>query len=713
MRTENGSQKDQNQTKTILNALPDLMFIQSRDGIFLDYHVADHNMLYLPPDRFLGHPVHDVFPPDLADRFLQVIDKTLSTGQLQIVEYRLPIGGQRRFFEARLVPYGKDRVMAIVRDITERKEMEEALRRRTAQLEKLHDIFLDITARLEMPELLRSIVRRAVELLDAETGAIYLYDEEKGKLVRSVAWGYSEKFVGVELAPGEGLAGHVFQTGKPMIVDDYRTWAGRAQVFEQDKPFSASLQVPLRWQDRIIGVLAIDADVNKRTFQEDDIRIAVLLANQATIAIENSRLYHAARQELAERKKAEQTLARRAAQLALLNDIGSQIAAELDLDSLLQRATDLVRERFGYHHVALFILDREEKTVVMRSLSSDLGTLPSDHRLALGQGMVGWVALHGKTLLSNDVSQEPHYVNLYPKRQATRSELSVPIRTADEILGVLDVQSPRLDAFDDNDVMALEALANQIAIAIENARLFAEVQSALRRLEETQVQLVQSARLASIGELAAGVAHEINNPLTSVLGFAELAARKLAPNDPLQRDMAIIINEAKRARDIVRHLLEFARQTPPLIEKANINLILHQTLALIRTHIESNGIVIEERYAPGLDDIPVDAAQMKQVFLNLITNAAQAMPHGGTLTLTTARQGEYITISVADTGEGIPPENKMRIFDPFFTTRPNGTGLGLSVSLGIVQQHGGRIEVESRPGRGSTFTIWLPAKGAT
>jgi signal transduction histidine kinase len=325
--------------------------------------------------------------------------------------------------------------------------------------------------------------------------------------------------------------------------------------------------------------------------------------------------------------------------------------------------------------------------------------------------VVGWVGQRGETLLANDVEAEPRYVNLYPEQLPTRSELTVPIHIGDQVAGVLDVQSPETDAFDDNDVVVLETLASQLATAVENARLYAEAQAALRKLQETQAQLVQSARLAAIGELAAGVAHEINNPLTSILGFAELASWELAPDGAGRRDLEVIFAEARRARDIVRNLLEFARQTAPLVEPADINFLLGQVLALIRSHLEKGGVVVEEQYAPDLDRIVLDAGQMKQVFLSLMTNAAQAMPKGGRLRVGTARVGEEIAVRIADTGMGIPRRDQERIFEPFFTTKPSGTGLGLSVTLGIVQQHGGRIEVESEEGQGSMFTVWLPADG--
>lgn len=187
-------------------------------------------------------------------------------------------------------------------------------------------------------------------------------------------------------------------------------------------------------------------------------------------------------------ERVEAMLEQRAVQLALLNDIGEKIAAVLELDSVLDRAACLVQESFGYHHVGLFTLDRETSELVMKARAGSYVHLFSlDHRLKLGQGMVGWVGRHGQTLLANDVSAEPHYVNLYPNVVPTQSELSVPIRVGQEVVGVLDAQSPQLDAFDESDVMVLETLADQIAVAVENARLYEAVQQELterKRAEE-------------------------------------------------------------------------------------------------------------------------------------------------------------------------------------------------------------------------------------
>ena len=234
----------------------------------------------------------------------------------------------------------------------------------------------------------------------------------------------------------------------------------------------------------------------------------------------------------------------------------------------------------------------------------------------------------------------------------------------------------------------------------------------MAELKQTQAQLVQSTKLAAIGELAANIAHEINNPLTTVLGFASFIAERLPAEDPMREELGLIQEEASRARDIVRDLLQFSRQRDFMPEPADVNTVLDQVVAMVRRQGAFNTITVTEAYAPDLAMVEMDVPRIKQVFLNVINNAVYAMKDGGTLTIRTTPAGETVRIAFEDTGPGIPPEILGRIFDPFFTTKPevSGTGLGLSVSLGIVQSHGGTIDVQSALGKGTTFTVTLPFK---
>src|SRR5437667_70016 len=258
----------------------------------------------------------------------------------------------------------------------------------------------------------------------------------------------------------------------------------------------------------------------------------------------------------------------------------------------------------------------------------------------------------------------------------------------------------------------LRIVASQVAVAAENARLYEGLQRQMEELRNTEAQLVQSAKLAAIGELAANVAHEINNPMTSILGYATLLHEETPETSPRKETLKLIQTESLRIREIVRALLDFSRQRDFAKELVDIRQAVKDTLALIQRHAVLSNCKIVEQYGDKLPLVELDVPQCKQVFLNLVTNALDAMPHGGTLTVTVtpATQDEAIRIEFADTGTGIPEANLARIFEPFFTTKPavKGTGLGLSVSLGIVQAHGGTIEVASEPGKGSRFTVVLP-----
>jgi two-component system NtrC family sensor kinase len=227
----------------------------------------------------------------------------------------------------------------------------------------------------------------------------------------------------------------------------------------------------------------------------------------------------------------------------------------------------------------------------------------------------------------------------------------------------------------------------------------------------TRQQMGRSEKLASIGRLAAGVAHEINNPLTGVLTFAHLLRDKPNMEDQDRQDLDLIIHETTRAAEIVRGLLDFARERATIKEPLSINDVIARTIRLIRNQKAFDRIQFEECFATDLPDVDGNMNQLQQVFLNLSLNACEAMPKGGTVRINTFGRDGRVVVEFVDNGCGIKAEHFDKIFEPFFTTKPvgKGTGLGLSVSYGIVDQHGGTLEVESEEGKGTKFTMTLPA----
>jgi signal transduction histidine kinase len=291
--------------------------------------------------------------------------------------------------------------------------------------------------------------------------------------------------------------------------------------------------------------------------------------------------------------------------------------------------------------------------------------------------------------------------------------VGVPLLTRESIVGALSLGDHVGREFTGDELQALQAFADQTALALENARLYASAQESLARLRDTQAQLVQAAKMSALGQLVSGVAHELNNPLSVIIGYGQLLLSREVPAG-LRRPLELMVSQGDRMAKIVRNLLYFARQRPPERAAVDVRQVMEQTLALRVNHLTLSGIAVDREFDDTLPVINGDAQQLEQVFLNLLLNAEQAIleskPQGRILLRARLRpDGRAILASVTDDGPGIPAEALPRVFEPFYTTKTvgMGTGLGLSVSYGIVQEHGGRLSVASRPGA-TTFTLELP-----
>jgi signal transduction histidine kinase len=253
----------------------------------------------------------------------------------------------------------------------------------------------------------------------------------------------------------------------------------------------------------------------------------------------------------------------------------------------------------------------------------------------------------------------------------------------------------------------IDTVARQIAALVEQ-REAAEDRGRL------QSQLRHADRLATIGQLSAGVAHELNEPLGNILAFAQLAAKEPGVPEQVAQDLRKIVTTSLHAREIIKKLMLFARQTPPRKTRVDLNAVVEEGLFLLASRCMKEGVVIERDLAHGLPEIVADPSQLNQVLVNLVVNAVQAMPKGGSVRITTRANRSRVVLAVEDTGVGMDREVLEKIFTPFFTTKDvhEGTGLGLPVVHGIVTSHGGTISVESKPGRGSRFEVCLPATGS-
>ena len=476
----------------------------------------------------------------------------------------------------------------------------------------------------------------------------------------------------------------------------------------------SGLYVPLRFRGQTIGVLCVES-LRSDAFNLYDENLIVVIASHLASLADYTRL----------REEAEG----RARNLGLIHEVVQQVIGLTNPHEVAEITSDLLARYFAYELCSVFIADEKgdltiggfggtSQNVVKRAMKS--------FEYPLIGGITGHVFDTGESVVVNDVLQDHRYRSI--KGWQAGSEMCVSIREGEKILGIVDVESSSRNAFTHNDFIAMESLAGILASVITNADQYQRLQVMISQLRSTQVELrarmeaqrsaenrlVQAAKLAAVGEMAAGIAHELNNPLTSVTGFAELALDDIPEGSETRKDLEIVMREAIRARDVVRRLLDFARQSESERARASLNDVVDDVVALSRHLIRTSGVTLKLELEKNLPWILVDINQMKQVLLNLIHNALQAMPAGGEMIIATEsayRDGrDWVIASVCDTGVGIPKLDQARIFEPFYTTKGNqgGTGLGLSVTYGIVTDHGGQIEVESQPGAGSKFTVWLP-----
>jgi signal transduction histidine kinase len=500
--------------------------------------------------------------------------------------------------------------------------------------------------------------------------------------------------------PGQGIVGWVMEHLTPLLIPDLpvdprlkeRQWA-------QAEGLVSLVAVPLLLDDAPVGVL-VGLSRQRREFTTEEVALVEALATSAAVAIRNARLY----EETQRRLRYNETL------VAVSQAIGST----LDLTEILRRATrEMVRALGADMGVAWLLTPDRARFVplVGYHIPKDVLGATAASSIPLDDPVIQALKEAGGAIAAVDSQREAWSGGAASRVVAHKSMLIQPIFWKDELIGGFSLLwTEYAHRFAAEELRLAEGIALQGALAIENSRLYEGVKQQMAELKQTQAQLVQSTKLAAIGELAANIAHEINNPLTTVLGFASFIAERLPPEDPTREELGLIQEEASRARDIVRDLLQFSRQRDFMPEPADVNTVLEQVVAMVRRQGALNVVTVTEAYAADLPMVEMDVPRIKQVFLNIINNAVYAMKDGGSLTIRTTLGTGTAHIAFEDTGPGIPAEILARIFDPFFTTKPevSGTGLGLSVSLGIVQSHGGTIDVKSELGAGTTFTVTLP-----
>lgn len=406
--------------------------------------------------------------------------------------------------------------------------------------------------------------------------------------------------------------------------------------------------------------------------------------------------------------------------LDAIHQLGQELTLIHDENAIIERVLKTAAETLNWEIAFCGLVDEQASLLrytyqlVDGVMTNMLWEIPLEDEQIICQVVVH----NGRPISIPDTHREQRYV-AFPGVDL-RSQLCVPIKVNGQVLGVLNGGSRSPMWFTDNDLQLLQTLADQVAIAIKNAQLYKEIQKQLHRIQESQAQLIQSEKVGALGRLAASVSHEINNPLQAIHTCVNLMQEDLAASnyESLKRYLDVIANEIERVAGIVTQMRDFYRPAEKEPEIVDIYEILANVLLLTKKKMEHSEVTLKFEWAEDQPLVKANAAHLKQVFLNLILNALDAMPNGGELHISTWLDEIYwsdqdhpqpaVRIAVRDTGQGIPPEIRERLFEPFFTTKKEGTGLGLTVSHGIIVAHGGQMFVDSKIGRGATFSILLP-----
>jgi signal transduction histidine kinase/ActR/RegA family two-component response regulator len=563
--------------------------------------------------------------------------------------------------------------------------------RRARALTLLDQIRSSIAAQPSLPELLRDIVEQLATALGYPQVSLHTLHGEKLLLQHQV--GYAA--LPSSLSWNDGPRGQVARTGQPLLQPAPAPNGQGNQVV-----VGSSLYVALRAGGVVCGVLCVES-AGGRALDTEDQQLLLALADQLDIAIEFSQVYEA--------------LEARVNQLALVDDISRTVTASLDQDAALKAIVTHVPRAVPCQRISLAAYDPTQHTFTIRALwlASGETSLGIGTTAEIGETEAGVALRTGRPHYVYDLTESLYTISQKQVQEGLRSIVHVPIKAPEGCLGMLSLSRTTSRSFSAHDLALLGSIAPHIATAFKNAELYTQAQQAYAELAAAQERNVQAEKLRAIGELASGVAHDFNNLLAIIMGHADLIKNPDAPH--FARSHRAIVQAAKDGAHTVRRIQEFVRARPErhttqvdLAELADD--VLHMTKPRWRTAMLEKGITIDVRQQ--LDSVPPilgNASDLREVITNLILNAVDAMPQGGTLSVATGVAVGSAWLEVRDTGLGITPEVRERIFEPFFTTKAQrGTGLGLAVSRSIARRHEGDLTVESTAGVGSCFRMNLP-----
>jgi PAS domain S-box-containing protein len=713
--TTKSLQESEKQLRLITNNILDLITLTDSAGVIQYASPAKWNVLGVPTGQLVGKSIFDGMHPEDIERVVQVINQTMITGSMGQAEVRYRhADGHYVWLETSGKPLFDD-TGAIVggifssRDITARKHAEEQLRQYASEQAALYAVSSAATAFLEPDVLLSKIIDVITTIPGVQADGAWVLTLDNDRAEFST------------LGPVRGVSIEPLEAGSTVAFYNCPVCIANAELTPHDALLhfaphvlaNAGIQshicLPLSTGGRVLGSLTLGWQ-SQHTCSATDLSLLMSIGRQVGLALRNAQLYQSAIQ---------------VNRLEAINEISTVAGSSLELDVVLQQVLEKACQTLDAESGAILLGTPDTKDLAFACISPGMTGIRSDQRVPAELGIIGWVIQYRQVARINDIKRDPQiYRGLEPIfGPGIESLICAHLIHRDKPTGVIVIFNKHHGEFSQEDADLLESVSSIVASALDNARLYEDLKQSLLEKERTQAQLIQNEKIAALGRLAASVAHEINNPLQAIQGCLSLLADELADSrrpDKMNSYLSIVDNEIGRIADIVQRMRDYARPVLSGTQRIDVIAVLEDVLELAGKQLQYSGIHVERAWGVEIPTIQANPNLLKQVILNMILNAIDAMPEGGTLQISAnaariktsgrSRTQPAVQLKFSDSGQGMPPETIARLFEPFFTTKEHGSGLGLHISYTIIQSLNGKIEVSSAVGRGTTFTISLPVK---
>lgn len=588
---------------------------------------------------------------------------------------------------------GKDAgFLSVVQDITERKKYEEQLRNEKLLLEKMVDA-----------------VGATVSLLDTNLKVVWTNStfmkrmgsrgNPVGRHCRDVYQCDSEAY--------HRCPAIMVLEGADGLCTEMRAFTEKGEA-----KYSHIISTPIRdEQDRIKNVLVVSLDATERERRVHQLSLLRQIGEAMQGTLHLDKLLHLVLTCVT----AGHALGFNRAFLFLVNERRDTLCGRMAVGPASADEAYEIWHKLTKKYTSLEALIKEADYASAKDTPLDIMTKLLVYPLSQEQEVLVACARQKKPILVKDAMEDPRVTKEFAALWNIKSILGarefvcVPLVARSEAIGVIIADNIYSSTpITEDHVELLTMFANQAALAIENAQAYKRLEDKINELKEMQERLVRSERLAIMGRIATYVAHEIRNPLTTIGGFAQSILRKSLNDDSIKKSSQIIDDEVKRLEKILSNVMDFTKPQKPLKTQSEVNGIIESACLLLESFLKGQRIKLVKELSPNLPQIIVDHDQIKQVFVNLIKNAVESMPNGGTLTVKSLSENNCIRVDITDTGTGMTPKVLENIFVPFFTTKPGGTGVGLVVTQQIIDEHEGQLKVKSEVGKGTTFSVYLP-----